>query len=69
MDFILIFQIFFGINSFKKKAKQLDLSHETCGADVAHGGHVARPRKPTWMLAWRLRAVNSNVLADDGPMG
>ena len=39
-----------------------------CG-HVVHGGHMAGQREPTRMLGWRLRGMQSNRLASDGPMG
>ena len=36
---------------------------------MVHGGHVAGPRELTWMPTWCLHGVNSNRLADDGPIG
>ena len=33
----------------------------THGADVARCGHIAGPRKPTWMPTWCLHGVNSDI--------
>ena len=33
----------------------------THGGDVVRCGHMAGPRKPTWMPTWCLRGVNSDI--------
>ena len=52
LDFILIFQVFFRINFIIKITKRVYYSRGTRGADVAHCGHLAEPREPTWTSTW-----------------
>ena len=59
MDFILIFQVFFGFYFLKKIAKEVGFISWDLVADTVHGGSVAGPREPTWMPTWCLCGVNS----------
>ena len=52
--------------SLLKIAKRVVFSHRNRGADVAHNGHVAGPREPTWTPKWCEEVF---VLASDGPTG